>query len=211
TSATVMIFTLAMVKNPHVWKRAQAEIDAVLGMDRLPDFEDRPFLPYVEAVLRETQRWQPVLCLAVPHATTSSDIYKGFYIPKGMSCVFTKIFSAMSRDEARYPNAEQFIPERFLTAEGTLTDDNPAKYIFGFGRRICPGRHTGDASVWSAIATMLATLEFTLAKDAEGNDIIPKPKYVNGIARHPETFPCRISPRPHISKASLERLIVSDD
>ncbi|KIK91718.1 hypothetical protein PAXRUDRAFT_148866 [Paxillus rubicundulus Ve08.2h10] len=210
TTSTVLMFTLAMVQNPRVWKRAQAEMDAVLGMERLPDFEDRPFLPYVEAVLRETQRWQPVGPLGAPHATTSSDIYKGFYIPKGMSCVRTCIFSAMSRDEARYPNAEQFTPERFLTAEGTLTDDNPADYIFGFGRRICPGRYTADASVWSAIATMLATLEFALAKDAEGKDITPTPKYVNGLARHPETFPCRISPRPHINKASLERVLASD-
>jgi len=208
TSSVILTFTLAMVQNPHVWKRAQAEIDAVLGMDRLPEFEHRAFLPYVEAVLRETLRWQPVLPLGIPHATTSSDIYKGFYIPKGAS-VIANIW-AMSRDEARCPNAEQFIPARFLTAEGTLTDDNPAKYVFGFGRRICPGRDTGDASVWSAIATMLATLEFTLAKDAQGKDIMPEPTFVNGLGRYPETFPCRISPRPHISKASLERVLASD-
>ncbi|KAF8834141.1 cytochrome P450 [Paxillus ammoniavirescens] len=199
------MFTLAMVQNPHVWKRAQAEIDAVLGMDRLPDFEDRPSLPYVEAIVRETMRWQPVTPFGVPHATTSSDSYKGFYIPKGAT-VLANVW-AMSRDEARYPNAEQFTPERFLTAEGTLTDDNPAEYIFGFGRRICPGRYTGDASVWSAIATMLATLEFTYATDAEGKNIMFEPKYVNGLARHPESFPCRISPRSHISKASLERVL----
>ncbi|KIJ11837.1 hypothetical protein PAXINDRAFT_15291 [Paxillus involutus ATCC 200175] len=213
TSSAILIFTLAMVQNPHVWKRAQAEIDAVLGMDRLPDFEDRPFLPYVEAVLRETQRWQPAAPLGIPHATTSSDIYKGFYIPKGMSYIRSSVVEniwAMSRDEARYPNAEQFIPERFLTAEGTLTDDDPAEYVFGFGRRMCPGRYTADASVWTAIATMLGTLEFTLAKDAEGKDITPEPKYVNGIARHPKAFPCRISPRPHISRASLERVLASD-
>ncbi|KIK94563.1 hypothetical protein PAXRUDRAFT_827884 [Paxillus rubicundulus Ve08.2h10] len=187
-----------MVQNPHIWKRAQAEIDALLGMDRLPDF----------AILRETLRWQPVTPLGAMHAAISSDIYKGFYIPKGATVV-PNVW-AMSRNEARYPNAEQFIPERFLTAEGTLTDDNPAKYVFGFGRRICPGRHTADASVWSAIATTLATLDFSAAKDAKGKDIIPQPKYISGLARHPETFPCRISPRSHISKASLERILASD-
>jgi len=46
---------------------------------------------------------------------------------------------AMSRDETRYPNAEQFTPERFLDAEGMLTDDTP-DFVFGFGRRICPGK-----------------------------------------------------------------------
>ncbi|KAF8840184.1 cytochrome P450 [Paxillus ammoniavirescens] len=221
TSSVILNFTLAMVQNPHVWKRAQAEIDTVLGMDRLPDFDDRPSLPYVEAILRETMRWRPITPL-IPHAASSSDVYKGFYIPKGMSCVCTKIppshiinitgativanIWAISRDELRYPNATQFIPGRFLTAEGTLTDDDPAEYTFGFGRRTCPGRHTANSSVWSAIATMLATLEFCLATDAEGKDITFEPKYVNGLACHPDIFPCRISPRSHINKASLERI-----
>ncbi|KAF8837245.1 cytochrome P450 [Paxillus ammoniavirescens] len=206
TSSTLRSFTLAMVENPRVWKRAQAEIDAVIGMDRLPDFGDRPSLPYVDAVLREILRWQPVGPLGIPHATSTSDTYKGFYIPKGAT-VIANVW-AMSRDEARYPNAEQFIPERFLTAEGALTDDNPSSFIFGFGRRLCPGRHTADASLWASVATMLATLEFTLAKDAEGNDITFEPKYFfRGGTRHPETFPCRIMPRSHISKEYLQRVL----
>ena len=45
----------------------------------------------------------------------------------------------MSRDETRYPNPEMFIPERFLDAEGMLNDDMP-DFVFGFGRRICPGK-----------------------------------------------------------------------
>lgn len=59
TSSILMAFTLAMVKNPRVWKRAQAEIDGVVGIDRLPEFDDRQSLPYVEAVMRETFRWKP--------------------------------------------------------------------------------------------------------------------------------------------------------
>ena len=52
-----------MVENPHVWKRAQAEIDAVVGIDRLPEFDDKPSLPYVDAVIREVLRWRPVFPL----------------------------------------------------------------------------------------------------------------------------------------------------
>jgi cytochrome P450 len=112
----------------------------------------------------------------------------------------------MSRDETRYPNAEQFIPERFLDAEGMLTGDT-VDFVFGFGRRACPGRHTANATIWSAVVTMLATLDFNPATDADGNDITFEAEYMNGVARHPLTFPCRITPRPHISKAFLERVL----
>jgi len=63
TSSTLMVFVLAMVLYPEVQKRAQAEIDSVIGRDRLPTFDDRASLPYVESVLRETFRWHPILPL----------------------------------------------------------------------------------------------------------------------------------------------------
>lgn len=60
TSSALMTFMLAMVENPRVWKRAQAVIDAIVGTDRVPEFDDRPSLPYVDAIVRETLRWRPV-------------------------------------------------------------------------------------------------------------------------------------------------------
>ena len=51
---------LALVLSPHVQKRAQAELDLVVGRDRLPMFDDRPRLPYIEALCRELMRWQMV-------------------------------------------------------------------------------------------------------------------------------------------------------
>lgn len=60
-----MTFTLAMVENPHVWRRAQAEIDSVVGIDRLPEFSDRESLPYIEAIMREVFRWVPVIPLGM--------------------------------------------------------------------------------------------------------------------------------------------------
>ena len=45
----------------------------------------------------------------------------------------------MSRDEDRFPNADTFLPERYLDEDGMLNDSNPADFVFGFGRRICPG------------------------------------------------------------------------
>ncbi|KAF8555769.1 cytochrome P450 [Imleria badia] len=205
TSATLMTFTLAMVENPHVWKRAQAEIDVIVGPDRLPEFDDRPSLPYVDAIIREVLRWRPVLPIGGPHAATESDIYRGYYIPKG-AMVMANVW-AMSRDEVRYPNGDKFVPERFLNSEGMLTDDDPGEFVFGFGRRICPGRYAADASLWSAIATMLATLDFNLAKVADGNDITFKATFTNGGTMQPHPFPCRLTPRSHVYKEILDRVL----
>ena len=109
----------------------------------------------------------------------------------------------MSHDEVRYPDADKFTPERFLNAEGMLIKDNPADFVFGFGTRRCPGRslipghkpsthsplllsgrHTADTSLWSAIVTMLATLDFNLAKDADGNDIKFKATFTLEVTRY---------------------------
>ena len=52
----------------------------------------------------------------------------------------------MTRDESLYPDATTFKPERFINEDGTLTDDT-VDYAFGFGRRVCPGRHMADSMV----------------------------------------------------------------
>ena len=58
---------LAMTLFPEVQKKAQAEIDAIIGPDRLPTLSDRQSLPYMEAVLKEIHRWHPVSRLCKPH------------------------------------------------------------------------------------------------------------------------------------------------
>ena len=75
---------LALVLHPHVQIRAQAELDVVIGRDRLPDFSDRDQLPYVSAICKEALRWRTVTPLAVSHACTQDDVYEGMFIPKGV-------------------------------------------------------------------------------------------------------------------------------
>lgn len=95
TTSTLLVFLLAMILNPEVQTKAHAEIDRVVGKDRLPDFDDRPALPYMEAILRETLRWHPVAPFGVPHATTTSDVYNGYFIPKGIA-VFPNTWKALN-------------------------------------------------------------------------------------------------------------------
>ncbi|KAF9548281.1 cytochrome P450 [Agrocybe pediades] len=76
-------FFLAMALYPEVQKKAQAELDRVVGPNRLPDFSDRRDLPYINAMVKETGRWNLVVPLAVPHMVSYDDEYDGYFIPKG--------------------------------------------------------------------------------------------------------------------------------
>lgn len=60
-------FMLAMVHYPEVQKKAQAELDAVVGRDRMPTFADRENMPYIQAFIRECFRWKTVAPIGVPH------------------------------------------------------------------------------------------------------------------------------------------------
>ena len=78
-------FILAMVLHPHAQRKARQEIDSIVGSHRLPSYEDRVSLPYIEALYREVHRWRPVFPICFPHAATRDDVYNGYYIPKGKS------------------------------------------------------------------------------------------------------------------------------
>lgn len=84
---------LALLLHPSVQTLAQTELDRVIGRDRLPDFSDRPNLPYVNAICREVLRLNPVLPLALAHAVLRDDVYGGLYVPKGVS--FTVFFDTL--------------------------------------------------------------------------------------------------------------------
>jgi cytochrome P450 len=76
-------FFLAMILYPEVQRKAQEEIDRVVGTRRLPSFDDRGNLPYVEAIVKEVLRWHPVAPMGLPHMTTDDIIFDGYLIPKG--------------------------------------------------------------------------------------------------------------------------------
>ena len=86
-------FLVAMALFPRVQKKAQAELDQVVGPDRLPTFEDIRQIPYIEAVILETLRWVPVTPIGVPHVITGHDEYRGYDIPKGSIIISVSLHS----------------------------------------------------------------------------------------------------------------------
>ena len=86
TTSTMLSFILACIAFPEALKKAQEELDRVVGQDRLPDWSDENSLPYCRAMIKEVLRWRSVAILGgLPHAPIKDDIYRGYLIPEGTS------------------------------------------------------------------------------------------------------------------------------
>ncbi|EJT96566.1 cytochrome P450 [Dacryopinax primogenitus] len=191
TPYTLHWFVMAMVLFPEVYQRAQGEVSTVAG-NRPPTFEHRSKLPYLVAVMKETLRWRPVLPAGLPHTASEDFLYKQFRIRKG-TYVFANQWS-MCRDPAVYPDFELFKPERFLA-----DPPPPDPPVFGFGRRICPGRNFAQEVLFLAMANLLWAFHFEKATEPDGKVIIPSPDSIDGnILLRPQPFPFVITPRQEI-------------
>ncbi|KAJ7697457.1 cytochrome P450 [Mycena rosella] len=190
TAAALGNFVLGMLANPEAQEKAQAELDSVVGDGRLPDFAD------------EVLRWRVIGPLAIPHCVLIEDIYRGYRIPAG-SIVMGNAW-ALLNDEEMYPDPHAMKPERFLL-DGKL---NPAvrdpELAFGFGRRICPGRHMAESSLWIAVASLLATFNIGKARDENGKEIELSHAYHPGLIQVPMPFECSITPRSRQAKEAIQ-------
>ncbi|TBU25958.1 cytochrome P450 [Dichomitus squalens] len=205
TVSVLTSFFLLMALHPESQKRAQDEIQRVVGMSRLPTADDSDRLPYVRALILEILRWCPVAPLGesrLPHSVTRDDVYDGYRIPKGAT-VYANIW-ALSRDPEVYPNPSTFDPERFLPApNGTLTQMDPRKFVFGFGARVCPGAQFAELSLFVSIARILATFDVAKPVDEHGREVEPKVEFTTTVTSHPKPFECRITPRAQASEQGV--------
>lgn len=203
TWSTLVVFILNMVLHPEIQQKAQQSLDEVVGMQRLPNLEDRKSLPYIECIVQETLRWGPVSPIGVPHRSLEDDVYNDMFIPKG-SFVYANA-RAMTHDSKTYSDPDEFNPDRYIPqTEGGAGEPFPVGQ-FGFGRRVCVGKHLAEASVWIVVATVLATMNIEKAVGADRKEIIPEVALTNGLTSHPKSFKCCIVPRNDQAKRLIAR------
>jgi hypothetical protein len=94
-----------------------------------------------------------------------------------------------------YPDPDEFRPERHLSTPDHAAEPDPRNYIFGFGRRICPGRGVADNSLFITIAQALAVFNIEKPLDADGKVIEPTIQYEAGAISHPLPYKISIKPR----------------
>ncbi|KAK7461952.1 hypothetical protein VKT23_008385 [Stygiomarasmius scandens] len=207
TSAFLHTIIMCLIAFPDVKKKAQEEIDRVVGDDRTPRMEDLEDMPYVKALIKETHRFRPVAPLALPHAMLTDGTYRAYTIPKG-TIIFANTWG-IYHDPDLFDDPEMFKPERYLDSEYGVkpgVDDKDFRHtlIFGYGRRICPGMHLANNSIELNVLNFLWAFDFAAPTDPKTGSYLPVDTwaYEKGVLPAPLPFPCKITPRS-TSKASM--------
>jgi len=68
-------------------RKAQEELDRVVGCERLPQISDQEYLPYISALIKELLRWSCPIPIGAPKRVREDDVYKGYFIPAGATIV----------------------------------------------------------------------------------------------------------------------------
>uniref|UniRef100_A0A8D2CY40 Cytochrome P450 1A n=1 Tax=Sciurus vulgaris TaxID=55149 RepID=A0A8D2CY40_SCIVU len=153
-----------LVSNPTIQQKIHAELDAVVGQNRLPKFSDRAQLPYMNAFILEMLRHSSFVPFTIPHSTTRDTNLYGFDIPKGR-CVFINQWQ-VNHDPDLWRDPFIFRPERFITTCGKIDRNLSDKVIlFGMGQRKCIGETIGRLEIFLFLAILLQKLEFSVSAD----------------------------------------------
>ncbi|KAF8191496.1 cytochrome P450 [Mycena galopus ATCC 62051] len=184
TAAAISVFVLAMTLYPSVMRTAQAELDEVVGSERMPTFGDRANLPYIEALTKEVLRWRPVGPIGIPRRAMKDDWYNGYFIPKEILNCSPITMNFVQRDSWNILISATL---RSVSEEGTS---------------VCVGKDIATDTLFIDIASMLWALDFVVPVDDSGNKILPSRTACvdEGLAVRPAPFECTITPRHTYNK-----------
>ncbi|XP_066556991.1 vitamin D 25-hydroxylase [Amia ocellicauda] len=143
---------LYMALYPNIQDKVQKEIDSVVGNNKPPSLEDKPRMPYTEAVLHEVLRLCNIAPLGIFRATSEDAVVRGYSIPRGTT-VITNLYS-VHFDEKYWSSPEQFSPERFLDCHGHFMK-REAFVPFSLGRRHCLGEQLAKMEMFLFFTTLL--------------------------------------------------------
>ncbi|GMN33761.1 hypothetical protein TIFTF001_004329 [Ficus carica] len=153
TTITIEWAMSLLLNHPKAMHKARAEIEANVGHDRLVNESDLPNLSYLHNVINETWRLFPSIPV-MPRESADDCTISGFHIPKG-TMMLLNVWT-IHRDEKVWENATSFIPERF---ERDGAEANKL-FMFGGGRRTCPGAFSARRVVTLALASLIQSFEW---------------------------------------------------
>lgn len=203
TSSALNSCILYLSAHPTVQDIANDELSRVIGDGRSPTFSDEGDLPYIRAIGKEILRIRPVTTIGSPHYTTSDVFYKDYLIPKNTVVAIPQYVLHFSSE--KWSNPEVFDPARYLAypeKAGVYAAQGDAKsrdhFDFGGGRRICPGMHLAENSLFITLAKILWAFRIEPPLDANGHELpvdLSDEAYEPGVNTLPKPFKARFIPR----------------
>lgn len=169
TVAILLEWILArMVLHPEIQSKAQAEIISVVGNSRPVQDSDIPSLPYLQAIVKETLRIHPPGPLLSWARLAVRDVYVGDnFVPAGTTAMVN--MWAITHDPRVWAEPEKFKPERFIEEDVSIMGSDLRLAPFGSGRRVCPGKAMGLATVNLWLAQLLQSFEWVASDKAAAN------------------------------------------
>ncbi|KAG2126118.1 cytochrome P450 [Suillus cothurnatus] len=160
SASAITVMMMAATTHTDAQARVQEELDNVVGRTRLPTFDDQEMLPQVTAFMLESMRWRPVSLGGFAHRATKDIIWNNYLIPAGATVIGNHW--AIANDPEVFPEPHKFNPQRWLDDTGHVRHDLRF-FPFGFGRRVCPGQHVANRSIF--INTALILWAFRLSEN----------------------------------------------
>lgn len=208
TLSTAMLWLLILfTRYPDVQARVQAELDQVVGRDRLPCMDDQPNLPYVMAFLYETMRFSSFLPVTIPHATTANTFVLGYYIPKN-TVIFVNQWS-VNHDPVKWSNPENFDPARFLDDDGFINKELASSVmIFSVGKRRCIGEELSKMLLFLFVSILAHQCNFKANQHEPSNM-----SFSYGLSIKPKSFKIHVSLRESMDllDGAVQKLQAEED
>ncbi|ODM89470.1 Cytochrome P450 2J5 [Orchesella cincta] len=183
SSYTLTFAILYLSQNMETQRKAQLEMDRVVGSSRQISLADRASLPYNEAIILETLRLSSVAPLGVPHRLLTDIEFHGFFLPKGVS-VISNLYTIHHDPKIWGEDVNEFRPERFLNEDESEVVCHEALVAFSAGRRVCLGESLARDSLFLFIASILQ--KFNILPDPDCP--IANMETMSGIVVEPMPF-----------------------
>nr|XP_028572974.1 cytochrome P450 2C20-like isoform X1 [Podarcis muralis] len=168
-SSTALVFSLLlMAKFPHIQAKVQQEIDEVVGANPIPGMDDWVRMPFTNAVIHETQRFEKGSLEGFPRATTCRTEFRGYIIPQSTTVV--PMLTTVHYDPLQWETPEKFNPGHFLDEKGQFRKRN-AFMPFSAGKRACPGEALARMELFLFFSVLLQNFTFQLVGDFKEMDV----------------------------------------
>ncbi|KAI8075986.1 cytochrome P450 [Halteromyces radiatus] len=202
SSVSISWMIVILSHHPDVQKKIQAELDAFTQIHgRIPTFEERDQVPYLIAVQKECMRYKPLITFHLPHVASRDLVVRDYFIPKGT--VLETNMIGLHMDPDIYPDPETFKPERFLNNTRTMSSSANGNvnqrdlFIFGWGRRICPGIYLAEVEIFHIFVRIFANASIAAPLDGGGKEVPIDMDAIldTGVSYLPQPYQVRFIPR----------------